>query len=163
MKGRKDTRTRASAITGEVMSEIFRQKDRATVVERADDVKKGAGAVQEVVLILSMLGCLILTGLNVTGKMPFQAAAAAPSADAAQQMAQQTLNFAVRAIDAYHREYGRLPVTLTEVGAPMDPRWSYEVIGSERYRVEFRAAGFSLAYDSISDADEFFAGVRRHR
>jgi type II secretory pathway pseudopilin PulG len=95
--------------------------------------------------------------------MPFQTIVNAPSAAEAETMAYQTLNFAVRAIDAYQRDHGRLPGTLTEVGAPVDPRWNYERDGNDRYRVEFRAPGYPLAYDSASDPDVFFASVRgRH-
>lgn len=160
MPEQKEKRTRAWTIAGEVMKEISRQNERADAFDRTSRVRKGQTAVQDVVFVLSMLSCLILTGLNVTGKMPFQTIVETPSGPELEQMTYQTLNFAVRAIDAWRGEHGRLPRSLTEVGAPADPRWTYKVIDADRYTVQFEATPFSLAYDSISDPDVFFASVR---
>lgn len=142
------------------MSEISRQTEKAQAVETAEGRQKSAAGIQDVVFILSMLSCLILTGLNVTGKMPFQTSVDPVSASQAERLSYQTLNFAVRQIEAYVREHDRLPATLTEVGAPADSRWTYERLEGTRYRIEFRSEGYPLAYDSSSDPDVFFARVR---
>jgi hypothetical protein len=153
-------RLRASSITGEVMTEISRQKEKAQAAEKAEGQKKNITGIQDVVFILSMLSCLILTGLNVTGKMPFRTVVDPVSASQAELLSYQTLNFAVRQIDAYVREHDRLPATLTEVGAPADSRWTYERLEGTRYRIEFRFEGYPLAYDSSSDPEVFFRKVR---
>lgn len=152
---------RATAITREVMTEISQQNKKAAEIERAAP-SKSTGARQDVVFVIAMLACLLLTGLNVTGKMPFQTVVPAESASDVQLMAYQTVNFAVREIDAYRSQYGRLPQTLTEVGAPADPRWSYQVLDDERYLIRFEAEGFPLSYDSSGNADEFFRTVRKY-
>lgn len=158
-----DTARRASTITDEVMSEISRQKELAAAAEVALNETKSTSRIQDVAFVLSMLCCLVLTGLNVTGKMPFRTSVDSPEGAEAERLTLQTLNFAVRAIDAYRNENGELPRTLIEVGAPADPRWTYEVIQDNRYRVEFRAEPRPLAYDSSSDPDLFFAAVRGGR
>jgi hypothetical protein len=154
---------RASAIAVEVLKEISREKTRTAVAGKDSTGSKAAHSIQDIVFVLSMLSCLILTGLNVTGRMPFQTTVAGESEPRVAAMAYQTVNFAVREIDAYRRQRGRLPQTLTEVGAPADPRWSYEVLGGDRYVVRFEANGFPLAYDSSDDPEKFFSSVRRHR
>jgi hypothetical protein len=154
--------SRASAITREVMSEVFQQRKRASEVGKAGVNSKSTGARQDVVFVIAMLACLVLTGLNVTGTMPFQTVVEAKSGAEVERMAYQTVNFAVREIDAYRRQYGYLPETLTDVGAPTDPRWDYQVLSEDRYLIRFEAPGFPLAYDSRGDADEFFSTVRRY-
>lgn len=156
-------RARAASITGELINEISREKERAGAVEMAEARRKGSTGIQDLVFILSMLGCLILTGLNVTGKMPFQTVVDPDSASQAERLSYQTLNFAVRQVDAYVRDHDRLPATLTEVGAPADSRWTYERLDGTRYRIEFGSEDYPLAYDSISDADVFFETVRKGR
>jgi hypothetical protein len=145
------------------MGEIFRQKERAVDAHSAEVLAKSKGARQDGVFILAMLVCLVLTGLNVTGKMPLQTVVEAKSNSEAQMISYQTVNFAVREIDAFHLQHGRLPRSLTEVGAPSDPRWNYQVLGDDQYSILFEAGEFSLAYESSLDADQFFAEVRRYR
>lgn len=154
-------RKRASVLTAEVMQEISGQRARSRHVESvASSRPKRGGAAQDIVFVLSMLGCLVLTGLNVTGRMPFQTVASADAEDQIERMAYQAVNFAVREINEFRRRNGELPETLTDVGAPTDPRWIYEVVGSD-YVVRFDFEGFPVAYDSRRDPDEFFASVRR--
>jgi hypothetical protein len=94
--------------------------------------------------------------------MPFQTAVAAQAQNEIERTAYQTVNFAVREISEFRRRNGRLPESLTQVGAPTDPHWTYEVWG-DRYVVRYDSTGFPLVYDSRTDPDEFFASVRRHR
>jgi len=155
--------SRASAITSELMTEISRQRKNAVAMGEADKAARGMGSIQDVVFVISLLGCLVLTGLNVTGQMPFETHAAELAGSEAEFKAYQTVNFAVRQINAYRRQNGNLPDTLTEVGAPADPRWTYQVVSESRYLVRFEAEGHPLEYDSVVDPDQFFAAVRRHR
>ena len=72
-------------------------------------------------------------------------------------------SYAVDEIEAFQEEFGRLPDSLEELGAPDEGTWTYELLGPDRYRLTLTDGEFSVSYDSRDDPDVFFADVREIR
>jgi hypothetical protein len=155
---------KASALARDVMAEITRQDARRSTHAEAEARARRRKAVRSHATVAGVVSsCLILTTLNLTGTMPFGRQVEDPTPAEHRAAVRSTLNYAVREIDGYRGEHGRLPLSLNEVGAPPDIEWSYTVTGAGRYQVAVTVAGVTETYDSMRDADGFFADVRGGR
>ena len=156
----KESASKAEELATEAMAEVSRDQ----ILERERAAKEAAGKsskVQYAVLSVILLLLGVLIGLSLSKRMPFQVVAPAVSEVQLEENLRLTLNFAVRAIDAYRAANGRFPETLVEVGGPDNGGWTFILVDEDRYRVGLSAGPVSIEYDSNQNADTFFADVRQ--
>lgn len=148
-----------------VDAEVAREERRG----RAASVRAAAAAARQVaaaerrpfrVLVLLVAVLTALLGLQAAGLGPFPRAGESVPAAEVRRAVLGGLNFAVRQIEAYRRRTGELPDDLSAVGLSRRFGWSYEPLSPGRYRIALDAEGYRESYDSILDADTFFAEVR---
>lgn len=105
--------------------------------------------------------CLVLTLLNMTGRMPLRTAPAELSGANLEAHARRTVEFASRAIDAYRTQHEALPSSLGAVGAGVSSQWTYMVTGDASYWIRYEVAGATMSYDSIEKRFDFEDDTRR--
>ena len=156
----KRSESKADELAAEAMAEFSRE--RAEEQERSEEKAKGKpGSGQYAVLVVVLLLFVLLIGLNISGRMPFQVVTTPVSEDQLRHNLRVALNYGVRQIESFRLTNGRYPATLTQVGGPDQAGWTYELVGEDQYRVGVSEGSVSVAYDSGQDADTFFADVRR--
>jgi hypothetical protein len=106
---------------------------------------------------------VIVTVLNLTGRMPLLFGRPTVSADQRQRHVLADVSFAVEAIDIYRGRLSKLPPSLAAVDIRGGKRWTYEVTASDRYRISLTEEGERVTYDSTQDPAVFFARVRPAR
>jgi hypothetical protein len=116
-------------------------------------------AVSPILIVIFVL----LTALNVTGRLSFGRTTATPLSDAERsEQLRRTLNYAVRAIDAYRKAHGQWPPSLSAVGAPRDVPLSYVLDNRGGYSITVTDGTLTAKYDSSQDPEDAFADLR-HR
>lgn len=75
-----------------------------------------------------------------------------PPAAVARQEAQAMLSALVGEIESFRHDYNELPETLVEIGVPSRGRWTYAVLGEDRYTLRGSLYGQGVTFDSTSKA-----------
>lgn len=156
-----DDVSKAAALSREIMSDIAAtQEKQAGKVAVRRRVRDGARIRQaaSVVVIVIFVG---LTALNVAGRLPFGQTATKPASDAERMMhLRRTLNYAVRAIEAYRKVHGEWPASLSVVGAPSDVPLNYVLNHNGGYSIAVTDGALTANYDSSQDPETAFGDLR---
>ena len=89
-----------------------------------------------------------IVAFNLAGPAIAERLATKPPPPVARQNAEQMLRTLVAEIEAFREDYGDLPETIHEVGAPPQGTWRYEVINSAGYRIHGSLQGQDVTFDS---------------
>ncbi len=106
---------------------------------------------QRAVLIALCFTTPVLIGIltfNLAGPAIAERLATRPPPPVARQNADQAMRLLVSEIEAFREDYGELPETIHEVGAPSQGAWRYEVVTSTHYRIHGSLQGQDVSFDS---------------
>ena len=164
MRDDKRSPNRAGDLASEAMEAIAREGELLEEISQEEVERRKAAQRRRLILLAVLLPVLVvLTALNLLGYGPFRVPVEEPSTVDLLHEMRAGASYAVDEIVAFQEEFGRLPETLEELGAPDEGFWTYELLAADHYRLTLTDGDFSVSYDSRDDPDIFFADVRQDR
>lgn len=156
----------AQSLVSEAMQGIVAEAATKSARGEADALEKARRDRRKRVFAAVLLPtALVLTLLNLGGFLTIEHEIAPPPPAVVLDNALLVLSDAVDELEDFHAANGHYPERPGFVGpsdgdddAPMP--FSYQLIGQARYTVTLTIDGHTMTYDSLKDADTFFADVR---